>query len=434
MSSALILAGHGSHIRAETAGLVWAYVDQLRALGVADEVTAAFWKEQPAFSAALDTITAADVTVIPLFTAQGFFTRSVIPAEMGLAGPITRREGRSIRYARTLSEHPYLREVVRQRVADALHVTGFDPARTAVTVIGHGTKRSAESRSATLEQADHLRGQGLVAEVVATFLDDEPDIAAAYDLTQQPHLIAVPFFLAAGSHTTFDVPAALGLPAGAQQAQIHGRQVYYTDPVGTGASMIDALLALAHEAGAPLAAPHAGSAWDCFPAVGREALIRAVSDAGTLDFGQLRLTLERVSVQGDAAETEAVEDVGALRARLREEPFRPLASARDLPGGWHVPVRGPAHLHAVVETVYPGAVADWARRESFQPASFEQVTARQVGMYRDLAGFPQVGEVVAAVCGGCVRHPAWFDGVIGAIPCGEPCNVWLSAAKERLDG
>ena len=31
---ALILAGHGSHISAETAGVVWRYADRLRRLGV----------------------------------------------------------------------------------------------------------------------------------------------------------------------------------------------------------------------------------------------------------------------------------------------------------------------------------------------------------------------------------------------------------------
>ena len=46
---ALVLAGHGSHISPHTAGIVWRYVDLLRLWGVADEITACFWKEPPAF-------------------------------------------------------------------------------------------------------------------------------------------------------------------------------------------------------------------------------------------------------------------------------------------------------------------------------------------------------------------------------------------------
>ncbi|MFN7827458.1 MAG: CbiX/SirB N-terminal domain-containing protein, partial [Acidobacteriota bacterium] len=99
MGSALILAGHGSHISPNTAGLVWRHVDYLRSQGVADEVTAAFWKEKPSFARVLETVTAPAVTIVPLFTSRGFFTQLVIPAEMGLTGELTHRDGREIRYA-----------------------------------------------------------------------------------------------------------------------------------------------------------------------------------------------------------------------------------------------------------------------------------------------------------------------------------------------
>jgi sirohydrochlorin cobaltochelatase len=102
VTTALILAGHGSHISAETAGIVWRQVDRLRALGVADEVTAEFWKEMPSFYTVLNSISATDITVVPLFTAQGYFTQTVIPAEMGTG----------FRYTRTLSEHPDLARIV----------------------------------------------------------------------------------------------------------------------------------------------------------------------------------------------------------------------------------------------------------------------------------------------------------------------------------
>src|SRR5215813_8298367 len=108
MTTALILAGHGSHISPSTAGIIWQRVDELRALGVADEITAAFWKEMPSFHGVIHSLNADDITIVPLFTAQGYFTRTVIPAEMGLDGAITRRDGRTLRYTRTLGEHPYL--------------------------------------------------------------------------------------------------------------------------------------------------------------------------------------------------------------------------------------------------------------------------------------------------------------------------------------
>ena len=251
--TALVLAGHGSHISPETAGVVWQQVDKLRALNVADEVTAAFWKETPSFHQVISTLTADDITIVPLFTAQGYFTQTVIPAEMGLSGAVTERDGRIIHYTSTLSEHPYLSRIVRERVATAIAQSGANPSDVAIAIIGHGTRRSVESCRATQEQADQVRD--LAAELFAVYLDDLPSIPGIYALTNRPVIIAVPFFLALGSHTTIDVPTELDLPAGATFGQVNGRNVYYTLPVGVGDDLDQVILELVHDLGALLREP-----------------------------------------------------------------------------------------------------------------------------------------------------------------------------------
>lgn len=428
--TALILAGHGSHLSPETAGIVWAQVDKLRTLGVADEVTAAFWKETPSFHGVLATLAADDVTVLPLFTAQGYFTQTVIPAEMALTGPVTQRDGRTIRYAQTLSEHPRLTEIVRERVSAALAQSGATPADVAVALIGHGTRRSAESRQATQAQADAIRD--LAAETLAVYLDDTPAIPDIYQLTARPVIIAVPFFLALGSHTTRDVPAALGLAPGATSGQVAGRTVYYTLPVGVGGDLDAALLAIAQAAGAPLRPPQPASTWDGFPTVGRDALIEAVRAAGWIEFGQLTLSLHEVRPTEMDFEHPLVEfnDPAALRTHLRQSPFRPLATTTDLPRDWIVRIEKRSQLHAVVETVYPGLVADWARRATLTPTPLDALAARQTGLYRQISDLPpeRRAEAVAQVCGRCVRQPTWFTGAREPLPCAEACSFWLTQA------
>ncbi len=438
MTTALVVAGHGSHISPQTAGIVWQNVDALRMAGVADEITAAFWKESPSFHSVLDTLTASDITVVPLFTAQGYFTRTVIPAEMGLEGSVTRRDGRVLRYARTLSEHPYLAQVVQQRVHDALQVCGARSDQAAVAIIGHSTRRNPDSRKATEAQVDLVRRAGLVAEVVAVYLDDSPGIAEVYDLTSVPYLIAVPCFLALGSHTTIDVPDKLGLAPGQKMGRVRDRVVIYTPPVGIEQALRDVIMELARDAGAPLREPQPGSAWDCFPAAGRDDLIAAVQRAGPLTFGQLLLTPSEVRpVSAGDGEISKLSDPAALRARVREHPFRPLATADNLPVGWRIPITRPDMLHAVVETVYPGAAAHWSAHKhgilTVEP--LESTAARQTGMYQALAALDPMkqAEVAAHVCGHCVRHPTWHHGETpaGAIPCPEVCNVWMSAALDE---
>ncbi len=442
-TTALILAGHGSHISPETAGVVWQHVDRLRAMGVADEITAAFWKEMPSFHRVLHTLMASDVTVVPLFTAQGYFTRTVIPTEMGLNGALTERDRRILRYARTLSEHSYLGQVVDRRVQDALRQFGLAPEQTAVAVIGHSTKRMPESREATESQAKRVRAAGMVAEVLAVYLDDDPRIADVYDLTSAPNLIAIPYFLALGSHTTQDVPSRLGLQPGQTVAQIKGRTVIYTLPVGIEQDLTEVILHLAEEAGTPLRSVQAhGTAWDAFPSAGRDDLLAEVQRAGALTFGQLLLTeqvVQPLMASGDARNVDRLDSPAALRDRVRGRPFRPLATSTDLPKGWRVEITRPEMLHAVVETVYPGAVADWSawRRAELARESFESTIARQTGMYRPLAALGASGraETVSRVCGKCVCSPLWIEEYLGLgkLPCAEVCNVWLTAALGAED-
>ncbi|MBC8171454.1 MAG: hypothetical protein H7X77_07265 [Anaerolineae bacterium] len=436
MTTALVLAGHGSHISSRTAGLIWEHVDALRAMGVADEITAAFWKEMPSFHTVFRTLTADDITVVPLFTAQGYFTQTVIPAEMGLTGAITYRDGRTIRYTRTLSEHPYLGQVVQQRIKDAFQTLQTPPDQTAIAIIGHSTKRNPESRAATEAQAAQIRNLGLAAEVQAVYLDDTPEIAEIYRLTSAPNLIAVPYFLALGSHTTFDVPEELGLKPEQSLSQIKGRQVLYTPPVGVDTALREVILELARDAGAPLYPVKAGSTWDCFPKMGQSTLLETIETSGILPFGQLVVLPQRVAAQGEAT-IQAVSDPGALRTMIRENPFRSLATSTDLPDAWYVQIKEPVLLHAVVETVYPGSIADWAavQQSTFEAGSLAAVVQRQTGNYRKLESLTQYQQeaLVGRVCAGCIRHPTWHDGVTGDIPCPEPCNQWLSIALEDIE-
>lgn len=439
MKTALVLAGHGSHISSETAGLVWQHVDALRAMNIADEVTAAFWKEMPSFHTVFDSLDATDITVVPLFTAQGYFTQTVIPTEMGLSGAITERDGRTIRYARTLSEHPYLGKMVKQRIEDAIRLINTTPDQTAVALIGHSTKRNPESRKATEAQAEAVRQSGVAREVVALYLDDTPAIADVYEMTSAPNLIVVPYFLAKGSHTTIDVPRELGLNEGDlyQIVNLNERQVYYTQPVGVEDDLLQAIIELARETGAPLKPPSAGSSWDCFPSASLNIIPMVTGSKWHSVRGQLHITPEDVRHIDDIdKETEIITEPDVLRRKVRENPFRPLATSTDLPSGWRVPTNGdPQRTLAVIETVYPAAHLS----RFSKIGGLKELLTRQTGRYQKISQLDRHGQraVVDQVCGKCVRRPEWFQyyGIANPdfLACPEPCDYWLSAALETLN-
>ncbi len=439
MKTALVLAGHGSHISPETAGLVWQHVDALRAMNIADEVTATFWKEMPSFHTVFASLEATDITVVPLFTAQGYFTQTVIPAEMELSSAITERDGRTIRYARTLSEHPYLGEVVKKRIEDAMRLLNTTSDQTAIALVGHSTKRNPESRKATETQAEIVRQRGVAREVVALYLDDTPAIADVYQMTSAPNLIVVPYFLANGSHTTIDVPRELGLKESDlyQITRVNERQVYYTQPVGIETDLLQAIIELAREAGAPLKPPSAGSSWDCFPSASLDIISMMMGSKSCSVRGQLCITSEDVRHIDDIdKETEIITEPDVLRRKVRENPFRPLATSTDLPRGWRVATNGdPQRTLAVIETVYPAALANGFTK----PGSLKKLVARQTGRYQKLSQLNRDAQqaVVNQVCSKCIRQPEWFRyyGVANPhfLSCPEPCDYWLSAALETIN-
>jgi len=435
-TTALVLAGHGSHISPNTAGLIWNYVDALRELGAADEVTAAFWKEPPFFHTALHSLAAPDVTIVPIFTANGYFTQSVVPDEVGLQGALTQREGRTIRMTPPLGTHPQIRRLVEKRVSDALSAHNLNAAEVTIALIGHSTRRNPISRAATEAHAAHLRTLYPEAQVEAIYLDDDPSIPTIYTTARHDVIIAVPYFLAAGSHSTQDVPNALGLPIRAVQGQVGRHMVYYTPPLGTGPELVDAILELAQQGGMPTKSPAITSVWDGFPRVGYDLLWERVQN-GPFRFGQLLLTSQQVIMYtlGDMDTASVLNKPSQLRRVSRESPFRPLSY--PIPGGWASKAGSAERLHAIVETIYPGAVADWAAAQqgTFRAESLDSTLARQTGQYRKLMdmSLEQRQALCRDVCGACVRTPTWANVRDDtSIPCREACNVWLSAAVEGL--
>ncbi len=433
--SALILAGHGSHVSPNTAGVVWSYVDRLRALGAAPEVTACFWKEPPALNQVLDTVKATQIFVVPVFTARGYFTASVIPSEMALHGPVTRRDGKSITLTRPLGEHPAMTSVVRNIVRKYIDNHNLDRADTAVAIIGHGTRRNPNSRATTRYQAKVLRDMNWVGEVVDVYLDDEPDIQSIYRRTCAGNIIALPYFLAPGSHVTIDVPRALGISELTSPQTVAGRRVYYTESLSEDESICSAIHELALDAGLPVERDSDSRSWHGFPKAGCDRLVKALKKGESLQFGQVMITEKRVWHCDNDACSAPMSSAAQLRACLREDPFRLLPTSTDMPAGWRVDLDQPAQAHAVLETVYPGLVADWAARRQgdFLAEPLKVTSERQIGMFKGIHNLAAevIEKTVAKVCGACVRQPTWWrDEPASDLPCKTACNYWLSTAAK----
>ncbi len=243
MSRALVLAGHGSHLDAASSRPVHEHARRLRERGTFDEVYAAFWKEEPPLSRILDGCEAGDVTVVPVFISNGYFTREVLPRELGLSGRLSRVRGKLVRYTEPVGCHPSLAGVIAQRAIEA----GAGPA-TGVAVLGHGTPRNPESERNVFYQAELVAKMGRFASVAAVFLEQEPHMRDVFRHLPTGDVVMVPLFVAEGWHVGVSIPEDMALEGA--QLRRDGRTLRYAAPVGTHPLVADVIEELAAGAAA----------------------------------------------------------------------------------------------------------------------------------------------------------------------------------------
>ena len=92
-----------------------------------------------------------EIFVVPNFISEGYFTRTVIPREMGLTGAVTVRDGRTIKYCEPAGKHPGMTELLLNEARSV--APGVPPEETSLLIVGHGTGLDPNSAEAARRQA-----------------------------------------------------------------------------------------------------------------------------------------------------------------------------------------------------------------------------------------------------------------------------------------
>jgi sirohydrochlorin cobaltochelatase len=253
-NSALVIVGHGSTVNADSSAPTYEHAEAIARSGAFGEVHCAFWKEEPSCRQILHTIDRDDIYVVPNFISEGYFTKSVIPRELELTGPITRLGARSVKYCEPTGNHPRMTDLLLRRAAEI--APGVPPSETSLLIVGHGTDLNENSAVAAKREVEHIRTRGLYAEVLNAYMEEEPLIAQWDTFTTQPNVVVVPFFISDGLHSYEDIPVLLGIAAespGAISAnagavfrqnpyRLRGRTLYYASSIGTERAFADVIL------------------------------------------------------------------------------------------------------------------------------------------------------------------------------------------------
>jgi sirohydrochlorin cobaltochelatase len=239
---ALVIVGHGSHLNEDSSLPVYEHAERIRKSGEFDEVVECFWKEEPSMRHVLDTVESEEVYVVPAFISEGYFTQQVVPRELGLAGTVTKKGYKTVRYAGPLGTFEGMADVILERVGDLMRgkeVSG----RTALVLLGHGTDLNKNSGGVIYLNAARIRQRQVYDDVDVGFLDQEPEIGAVVESVAARNVILIPVFIAEGWHTRETIPQDLGLSG---EVTARGdKTIFYGAPVGTHPSMANLIAARA---------------------------------------------------------------------------------------------------------------------------------------------------------------------------------------------
>jgi sirohydrochlorin cobaltochelatase len=149
-----------------------------------------------------------------------------------------------------IGTHPGIERIAAERAVGLAADHGFALGETTLLVVGHGTKRHAKSRGATLNLASVLDRRLDVLESIACFLDDDPSIENARRTARGKNIIAISFLLADGPHAKRDVPGGLSIPTSECvgppcHARVEGKYVVCDAPIGTDAGITPLVVEMA---------------------------------------------------------------------------------------------------------------------------------------------------------------------------------------------
>src|ERR1700688_5305846 len=136
--SSLILVGHGSTLNPDSSAPTFQHADEITRRDLFAEVVCTFWKEEPSLREVLRMVDSPEIYVVPNFISEGYFTEIVIPRELELAGPVTDRSGKLIKYCEPVGNDPRMVDLLLARACQV--APGIPPEGTSLLIVGHGTR------------------------------------------------------------------------------------------------------------------------------------------------------------------------------------------------------------------------------------------------------------------------------------------------------
>jgi sirohydrochlorin cobaltochelatase len=209
----LLIVAHGSTVNPDSSAPTLAHAAEIRRRKIFAGVECAFWKEEPSLRDAIfsfDPESIREVCVVPNFISEGYFTQTVVPRELELNGPITKRaNGQIWKYCEPVGNHRMMTELLLKRAQEV--APDAAPAETSLLIVAHGTDLNENSAVAAKREVDKICALGKYAAVLNVYMEEPPVVSDWRKLTETPNVVVVPFFISDGLHSYEDIPRLLGI-------------------------------------------------------------------------------------------------------------------------------------------------------------------------------------------------------------------------------
>ena len=211
---ALILAAHGSMAAPDSNQPLHDLAAAIAIKDIFATVSPAFLNGLPDMSDFMRLLKDKDVeniVVVPAMTSVGYYLQNVIPKRLA-ENP--QHNQYNLFIAPVVGMHQKIASLILNRVDQMLNARNLDASDTTIALIGHGTRRNANSSKSTYALLQQLKDLRPELKYDIAFLDQEPEADAVAKAISTRHKIVVPFLISRGPHTTVDIPEAFGLPSG----------------------------------------------------------------------------------------------------------------------------------------------------------------------------------------------------------------------------
>ena len=222
---ALVLGAHGSLAAPDSNQPLYDLAEAISEKEIFTAVTPAFLNGDPLMTDFLEHLPKGDVVVVPAMTSVGYYLQSVIPKR--IAENPDHADYR-IFISPVVGMHQRIATLAATRIERTMAADSMTADDTTVVLIGHGTRRNANSCKSTYALLDQLKQLRPDLKFEIAFLDQAPEAEAVAKKIGTPHTIIIPFLISRGPHTTVDIPEAFGLEAG-PQVQFPNRKQWSDD-------------------------------------------------------------------------------------------------------------------------------------------------------------------------------------------------------------